>query len=556
MTKQTPQQIFQEKLQQMQTSFIKGLPARLAEIKETWQQVQNPESQEESLHILHRLVHTITGSAGTFSLLNLGEEARNVENKIKDLVETKCPLTQRDISIVSSMLDNIAQEIESSSQSKMSFQRLIEVTPPHYSAESHQQNKILLVEDDEEVSHYISLQLSHFGYQVQVVSELNKVNEAIELVHPDLIIFDIHFPDGGLAGTKKVIEIKSLLKRHVPVIFISGRQDIQARLSAVRAHGQAYFSKPINISALIEKVNQLTQHDLPEPYHILLVDDDPAVIELASFILNKAGMDASGITNPLNALDKISEIKPDLILLDLHMPECTGIELAKVIRQHQNLSNIPIIFLSAETDSALQLETAVEGGDEFLSKPIKVNELATFVGTRAKRAREISALMIKDGLTNLYNHTYTKELVDREIERVVRSGSVMSVAMIDIDFFKKVNDNYGHMVGDQVLRSLSSYLKKRLRKTDYIGRYGGEEFVIVMPDTKVEDAENVMNTILTAFSYVEHHALDEDFTISFSGGIISSDLTKESSELMRRVDEALYQAKERGRNQMVLAEKE
>ncbi|HHT00811.1 MAG TPA: diguanylate cyclase [Thiomicrospira sp.] len=546
---QNQQQAFQEKLQQMQDNFIKGLPQRLTEIKATWQQVEAGDEQE-SLQLLHRQVHTITGSAGTFSLLNLSTHARALEVVIKSLLESPNAINEEEKIQVRGLLKTIESEIDTAATSDS---LLVESNQTQRVLERHEQNQVLLVADDDEINQYIGLQLEHFGYEVQVVNKLEDVDKAIDSQHPDLIIFDINFPEGSLAGTEKVKEIQTKLNRNVPVIFISARQDIQARLSAVRAQGQAYFSKPLNISALLEKVNELTEHDIPEPYHILMIDDDPTIIELATFILKQAGMDAEGITNPLETLEKISETKPDLILVDLHMPECTGIELARVIRQHSNLANIPIIFLSAETDSALQLETALQGGDEFLLKPIKVDELAAFIQIRAKRARELSALMIKDGLTGLYNHTYSKELIDREMERVLRSGSTMSVAMLDVDFFKKINDTYGHMVGDQVLRSLANYLTKRLRKTDYIGRYGGEEFVVIMPETPLKEAEKLMAGILTSFAYVEHHASDEDFTVTFSAGVVSSAQSKNTSELMKMADELLYQAKENGRNQVVSA---
>ncbi|MEA3406018.1 MAG: diguanylate cyclase [Pseudomonadota bacterium] len=546
---QNQQQAFQEKLRQMQASFIEGLPQRLSDIKDAWQQVEVGDDQE-SLQLLHRLVHTITGSAGTFSLLSLSIQARSLEVVIKSLLDASQAINEEEKSQIRCMLQTIESEINAATAGELKSMGTSQV---QRSRESHEQNKVLIVEDDKEINQFISVQLSHFGYEVQVVTQLEEVNAAIETEHPDLILFDINFPEGSLAGTEKVKEIQTTLKCNAPVIFISSRQDIQARLSAVRAQGQAYFTKPLNISSLLEKVNELTEHDVPEPYHILMVDDDPTIIELATFILRQAGMDATGITNPLETLEKISETKPDLILVDLHMPECTRIELARVIRQHSNLANIPIIFLSSETDSAVQLETALQGGDEFLPKPIKVDELAAFIQVRAKRARELSALMIKDGLTGLYNHTYSKELIDREMERVLRSGSSMSIAMLDVDFFKKVNDTHGHMVGDQVLRSLANYLTKRLRKTDYIGRYGGEEFVVIMPETLLEDAEKVMAGILTSFAYVEHHAPDEDFTVTFSAGLVSSAQSKSTSELMKIADELLYKAKENGRNQVVTA---
>lgn len=162
--------------------------------------------------------------------------------------------------------------------------------------------------------------------------------------------------------------------------------------------------------------------------------------------------------------------------------------------------------------------------------------------------------MIRDGLTGLYNHSYTKEMIDIELERSKRSGIEFSIAMLDIDFFKKVNDSYGHMVGDQVLRSLSHFLLKRLRKTDKIGRYGGEEFIIILSDTPVNEAMEVMNSILSSFREIVHFAENIQFQVTFSCGVISSNVTSDANLLIQTMDQALYKAKEAGRNQVVLAE--
>jgi diguanylate cyclase (GGDEF)-like protein len=160
--------------------------------------------------------------------------------------------------------------------------------------------------------------------------------------------------------------------------------------------------------------------------------------------------------------------------------------------------------------------------------------------------------MIRDSLTGLYNHTHTLYLLEQEIVRARQKDQPLAFAMIDIDEFKKVNDTYGHPIGDRILRSLSMFLKQRLRKTDHIGRYGGEEFAVILPNTSARDAQNVLDEIRQRFSELQQQAGEQEFRVSFSCGV--ADWQGDSAQtLCERADKALYRSKEHGRNQISLA---
>jgi len=228
-------------------------------------------------------------------------------------------------------------------------------------------------------------------------------------------------------------------------------------------------------------------------------------------------------------------------------------EIARVIRQQDRFHSVPIIYLSAEEDVSKQLHAMSLGGDDFLTKPIDPKHLIATLHNRGRRARSLLALMIRDSLTGLYNHTHTLNLLDQEIVRAGNKGHSLCFAMLDIDYFKKVNDTFGHAIGDRVLRSLSMFLKQRLRKTDHIGRYGGEEFAVILPDTSPRDARNVLNEIRERFAELQQPAGDREFTVTFSCGI--SCWQGESPQILcERADQALYAAKDQGRNCVILAD--
>ena len=160
--------------------------------------------------------------------------------------------------------------------------------------------------------------------------------------------------------------------------------------------------------------------------------------------------------------------------------------------------------------------------------------------------------MVRDSLTGLYNHTHTLQLLEDARYRAQRDGQPLSFAMLDIDFFKKVNDNYGHPMGDRVIKSLALFLKQRLRKSDLIGRYGGEEFAVVMPNTDAKTAAHVLDEVRRRFAEIHYPAQPQDLSCTFSAGIaeLSSDL--DSKNLSKQADEALYVAKHGGRNRVAM----
>jgi diguanylate cyclase (GGDEF)-like protein len=258
------------------------------------------------------------------------------------------------------------------------------------------------------------------------------------------------------------------------------------------------------------------------------------------------------ISNIDGLLEKLSDFKPELILMDIYMPQCSGLEVAKVIRQKDELIGVPIIFLSTESDPSQRLFAMELGGDDFLQKPVTNEHLLASVRSRALRFRKLRSYMLNDGLTGLFNHVSIKTLLEAEVSRAQRQTKPLSFAMIDIDHFKVVNDTYGHPAGDRVLKNVARMLKKRLRKSDLIGRYGGEEFAIILPETDVETAEKILNDVRENFSRITQQNADDQFSCTLSAGLTQLIPGDSIDRVISAADTALYEAKEGGRNKVCI----
>lgn len=549
-----PVKDIKQKMEMLRKAYVEQLPERIKEIDLHCEKLLQNICDNTVLKNLHRIVHSIKGSSASFGYSAISSAASSLDRLLKPAVDAKSVPDNELIEALEKQVLLLKEVVANLNQRDPKKDDVVEHYPSRNIPEEHEKKLIYLVDDDPSFADMLSLQIRHFGYTVKVFARLDELRDAVKEMYPSAIIADIVFPDGSLAGTAAIAEIQKSAENLPPVIFITCRTDINARLESVRAGAAAYFVKPINITELIDKLDSLTTYREPEPYRVLIIDDEPELAAYHSLILEQAGMKTAIVNDPLAVFDPLIEFRPDLLLMDVYMPDCDGMELARVIRQMGVYFSIPIVFLSGETSLDKQISAMSMGGDEFLTKPIKPEHLISSVVVRAERMRVIRSFMERDSLTGLLNHTKTKEQLDIAVSRAKRLGNHLCFAMIDIDKFKSVNDTYGHPAGDRVIVALSRLLQQRLRKTDVVGRYGGEEFAVILSDTDSGSAFKVLDAIRLSFSEIVHQSEGKEFSSSFSCGIAIVENYTDSVDLNNAADKALYEAKHGGRNRVVVLE--
>jgi diguanylate cyclase (GGDEF)-like protein len=543
----------QEAIITLTKAVAKNIPNKVAEIRECWEQLKQNTDNEEYIELLHRKTHTLAGTMGTYGFEAIADSAKEIELIIQSFCDNPTEF------FPTSELDALLYHLEETAviTSPRKFSQMSSIPLAVASTEKdHSNNKVIyLVDDDEDFLSNMNIQISNYGYEIHCFSTLADFDEALIRQEPRVVIMDVMFGSIKNCGIEHITRLNSQRTEPLTTIFITGGNDLNTRLGAVRANGQAYFTKPVLVEQLVDALDGLTNQKEEAPFRILIVDDSVEQSSFSSLILKQAGMETKEVNGPLELLTVLAEYPADLILMDLYMPDCSGLELSQVIRQINAYVNIPIVYLSDEKDLGKKLNALSLGGDDFLSKPVEAWHLVSAISNRVMRGRTIRKFAEADGLTGLLNHSKSKERLEVEIIRAKREEKTLSFAMLDLDYFKQVNDTYGHPAGDRVLKSLAHLLKQRLRGYDIIGRYGGEEFVVILPNTELLAAQKIMDKLRIAFSEINHYHENGNFTCHFSCGISSFPDFKNENILSNEADKALYEAKESGRNKVVCRKK-
>lgn len=447
-----------------------------------------------------------------------------------------------------------------------------------------EKKRVLVVDDSAMVRMTIREELEAGGYQVtEAANGLEALVRITGETPPDLVTLDVEMP--RLDGWETCRRLRSdhyadLLARkginRLPVIFITGQDSMADRRKGFEVGAANFITKPFSPGDLREAVDRILHPvDLSQGMTALVVEDNVVARKIVTGILIQEGLAVieAGDGQAGYETMKAQGESIDVVITDLFMPGMNGDELTRRVRQEFDRTDIPIICLTAMPDQSELLKVFKAGVSDYLVKPFAREELLARITVHLERYRlsrqlkekvealqasneKIKRLSITDPLTGSYNRNYIKDQLQKELKRSRRYKSPVSLVLTDIDFFKKVNDTWGHSAGDMVLIRFVEVIHSIIReKVDWVARYGGEEFLVVLPETDYNDALSCTHRLLSAVAAKKMTHDGHAISVTASFGVTCFDpldVTVDFSmdRLIDQADRYLYQAKENGRNRM------
>jgi diguanylate cyclase (GGDEF)-like protein len=517
-----------------------GVLERVALIERAVQALVVAELDEKLRVEAQRAAHSLIGSTGTLGFLHACEAARELERELADPSPARTPAMSRLVAAIYRDLEGEALESRGAQHSEPTGEEV----------------SVLVVDDDRELCERIAAEAVSREMRCAAAASPQEARTLCAKHPPTIVLLDLTFPPDGMTEAYALLSQLSAATPPIPVLVLTGTAAFTDRVEAARRGSRAFLPKSLQPAEILNAVEQFLARDRLAATRVLVVDDDPAVLDAMRALLQPHDLKVSILADPLHFWETLERVAPELLILDVDMPSINGPELCRTVRNDPRWSGLAVIFATARTDAATVEEVFGAGADDYIAKPIVGPELVNRVANRLERIRLYRAQAETDYLTGLANRSKSDEGLAQLAALAERFTEPLSVAMLDLDRFKLVNDRHGHAVGDSVLRRLGEHLRHDFRGNDVVGRWGGEEFIVGMYGMTRKNGVKRLTETLERFGEEEFTGNQEVLRASFSAGV--AEYPRDGCDLktvLRAADEALYRAKTAGRARVMEASK-
>ncbi len=529
--------------------------------------------------------HALAGSLGSFGFTQATVYCREIESMLR----ADAFLSAQQVS----QLETLATQIQQSLESRPEVAAAASSEPPESQTDfateptllanellPGQPSSLLVIqgsaESDRSWLRDMTAISARYQMQVSAASSIAQARQIIGQQLPDIVLFDLggatELPSRDSAEFRLLAELQSVWP--VPTLVLTAAASFESRVRIARMGAIGLLPMPMTPIEILETAVQVLQKSSPTAGKLLIVDDDPAMLTLLQVLLQPWGFQLQLLNEPQRFWQMLESFEPDLVLLDAKMPQISGFDLCRVLRSAPRWQDLPVLFMSGYTDAATIEQVFAAGADDYIRKPIVAPELVARVLGWLKRSHLQRLRADIDSLTGIANRRKSTQSLTRLLGLAQRQERSLCFALIDFDHFKQINDDYGHPVGDHILRRFGERLRSTFRAEDVVGRWGGEEFVVGLYGVgRQEGTERLLQflqvwrrelfntaTIAKVASSVAFSDSDDpppddskghSIYVTFTAGIaIYPDDAADLAGLYRVADEALYQAKAAGRNRI------
>jgi len=542
-----------DKFERIREMYVESFPEKIQQLRQCWAELNSTTTYQEPLSELRTEVHKIAGSSGSHEFNDVYALAKNVESKIVEVLDEESTWSnnkQEIGNLVQQLVDMLESELLSYNYSDDG-----EEDNPHLDALQlpHRELMIFIISHRSVELSLLSSLLETRGFTFMAFNTIERAQAALKKIEPSIVVLDLGDANQEKLddSTKRAFQFAN--NQPPALVVISRRDDVDTRKMAAKFEADAFFATPINAHNFSSTLDVILESRGSDGCRVLMIDKQQQRIDYVEKAMLRENIKCRSIGAIENIIDELVNFKPDLILIAYDKDDDYWKDGARIIRLHESHFNMPIIFLLDDESNQARLEILQAEADGCIFGREIQSEQFQMLKQRILRFRRSNHLIIMDSLTGALNRDAFLERANEEISLSIRRKESICLAMIDVDHFKLINDENGHVVGDYVLRHISDYLNNRLRRSDVVGRYAGDEFLVLLPDTDLDSAYLVLDMIRKNLVAQNIKVNNADVRVSISLGLIAARPTEplDIETLIVDADKKLYEAKLAGRNMLV-----
>ena len=502
-------------VEQLRLQFIAGLPQFAHQIEALWHRLRYVNWSTQGVQTLHKIVHRLVGSGSSFGLPDISGSACMLDTYLQEHLDLQQPLGGIEREIIEQMVNHLVLTILHAEPENT-------INPPVSNTHISADKRIYLVDDDLPLTALMTIYLRASGFLVQQFDTATECMKQVYAEKPHAILMDVGLHGEGLQGLEAVEQMRQELGNLIPIILLSARTDIHARLRALRAGCAEYLSKPINFSHLVNTLELIINtHKVTR--RVIVVDDEELMAEYHAEILRHAGMEVICLTNPLQGLQLAIEFKPDLMVLDMHMPNINGIELATLLRQEEQFCVLPIVFITADTSDTLRHLLEGLGVNGILTKPINIENFLSVcecaINDTVALKNRIARVTQRGTHHQQITRSYFFSAIENELQQQPYRMMPSALYYIGLDGLEALHEKYGRTGVINLHEQYCQFIAKIIGTDEQWADTSNLVVCVLAGQRTNEHHHQRIEQIITHLNTLNYVLANETFTLKASAGL-------------------------------------